>query len=198
MSVNFNFSKRTKILAAVAAALAVICAAQFLLGLRSPSKAFKLKAEPDYISVENAGATTVLQKSESGWIYGAEALDQNKVELLTKSLSPLTTLGVTSRSASQAALERYGLDKPLKVCLKSKDKTLLSILIGKDSSSGAQSYIQLEGKKEIYLARGKLRSTWEIDASALKPDPKPEAEPQSDGSESSGEGGQADETEKAI
>ena len=127
MSVNFNISRRTKILACVAAALAIVCAAQFLLGLRSPQKNFKLKGEPDYISIENSGATLVLQKSESGWISGTEALDSNKVNLLIKSLSPLATLGVTSRSASEAALERYGLDKPIKVCLKAKDKNLLSL-----------------------------------------------------------------------
>ena len=82
MSVNFNISRRTKILACVAAALAIVCAAQFLLGLRSPQKNFKPKGEPDYISIENSGATLVLQKSESGWISGTEALDSNKVNLL--------------------------------------------------------------------------------------------------------------------
>ena len=51
MSDIFNLSKRTKILACVAAALAVICAAQFFTGLKSPQKTFKAKGEPDYISV---------------------------------------------------------------------------------------------------------------------------------------------------
>ena len=197
MSEKFNLSKRTKILSCVAAALAVICAAQFLMGLRSPRKVFKLKAEPDYISVDNAGTTTVLQKSDSGWICGAEALDQNKVGLLVKSVSPLTTLGVTSRSASEAALERYGLDKPIKVCLKSKGKVLLSFSVGKDSSSGTQSYIQLEGKKEIFLARGNYRTGWSIDISALKPDPKEEAAENSGAENNSAEEAPA-ETEKSI
>lgn len=191
MSVNFNISKRTKILAAVAAALALVCAAQLLLGLRSPRKVFKLKSEPDYISVENSGTTTVLQKNDSDWICGTEALDANKVGLLIKGFSPLTTLGVTSRSASEAALERYGLDNPIKVCLKAKGKDLLTVLIGKNSSSGTQCYIQVNGKKEIFLARGNFRTAWEIKVDALKPDPKPEAAPenseQSDESKSDSE-----------
>ena len=195
MSVNFNISRRTKILACVAAALAIVCAAQFLLGLRSPQKNFKLKGEPDYISIENSGATLVLQKSESGWISGTEALDSNKVNLLIKSLSPLATLGVTSRSASEATLERYGLDKPIKVCLKAKDKNLLSLSIGKNGSSGSQSYVQVNGKGEIYLARRNLRSDWDVKIDSLKPEQKAEAEPQDDGSASGQESGEA---EKAI
>ena len=128
---------------------------------------------------------------------GAEALDQNKVGLLVKSVSPLTTLGVTSRSASEAALERYGLDKPIKVCLKAKGKVLLSFSVGKDSSSGTQSYIQLEGKKEIFLARGNYRTGWSIDISALKPDPKEEAAENSGAENNSAEEAPA-ETEKSI
>ena len=191
MSVNFNFSKRTKILACVAAALAVICAAQFLLGLRSPQKAYKLKSEPDYISIENSGNVLVLQKSDGGWVCGADALDQDKVDRLAKSHSPLTTLGVTSRSASEAALERYGLDNPIKVSLKAKDKALLTVSIGKDSSSGSQSYVQVNGKKEICLARGKLRSTWSVDVGSLKPEKEPEPAAESESSES-------EESEKKI
>jgi len=184
MNFDFNISKRTKILACVAAALAVICAAQFLLGLRSPQKTFKFKGTPDYISVENAGSNYVLQKNDAGeWLCGTEIMDTGKVELLQKSFSPLVTLGVTSRSASEAALERYGLDKPIVLRVQAKGKPMLSILIGKDSASGSQSYIQFEGKKEIYLARGNLRAAWGIDISSLRPDPKPEAADESENSE---------------
>lgn len=175
MNFNFNISKRTKILAGVAAALAVICVVQFLLGLRSPQKTFKLKGTPDYISIENSGNKIVLQKNGDNWICDNQELDANKVEALLRSVVPLKTLGVTSRSASEAVLERYGLDKPITVRAKAKDKDLISFLIGKDSSSGAQAYIQIEGKKEIYLAKGSLRATWQIDLDKLKPEPKEEA-----------------------
>ena len=179
MNVNVNFSNRTKILAAVAATLAVICAAQLLLGLRSPQKTFKLKSEPDFISIESDGKTTTLNKNDNGeWFCASELLDTAKVELTQKSFNPLKTLGVTSRSSSKAALERYGLDNPVSLRVQSKGKTLLSILIGKDSSSGKQSYIQIEGKKEIYLARGNLRTLWgNFSVDAMKPDPKTEEAP---------------------
>ena len=171
-------------MACVAAALAVICAAQFLLGLRSPQKTFKLKGAPDYISVENAGTNTVFQKNDAGeWLCETELLDTKKVEVLLSTVNPLKTLGITSRSASDAALERYGLDKPIVLRVRSKGKTLLSILIGKDSASGSQSYVQLEGKKEIYLTRGNLRTGWEIKVDMLKPDPKPEPAPESENTE---------------
>lgn len=172
MNINFNISKRTKILAAIAAALALVCAIQFLLGLRSPQKTFKFKGEPDYISVENSGSKIVFQKSGDAWFSDSQPLDSAKVESLKASFTPLRTLGVTSRSSSEAALERYGLDKPITIRVMAKDKTLLSFLIGKDSTTGAQSYIQIEGKKEIFLAKGGLRSLWQIDLEKLKPAPK--------------------------
>ena len=188
MSVNFNFSKRTKILAAVAALLAAVCVLQFLLGLKSPQKTFKLKSAPDYISVENSEKSFVLQKNDDGeWFCGTEKMDAAKIEILIKSFSPLTTLGVTSRSASGAALERYGLDKPVLIRAKAKNKELLSIAIGKDSSSGSQSYVQLDGKKEIYLARGNLRTAWDIDKSALLPAPEPAPDAKAEEAESKSE-----------
>ena len=188
MSVNFNFSKRTKILAAVAALLAVVCVLQFFLGLKSPQKTFKLKSAPDYISVENSEKSFVLQKNDDGeWFCGTEKMDAAKIEILIKSFSPLTTLGVTSRSASGAALERYGLDKPVLIRAKAKNKELLSIAIGKDSSSGSQSYVQLDGKKEIYLARGNLRTAWDIDKSALLPAPEPAPDAKAEEAESKSE-----------
>lgn len=174
MNSNFNISKRTKILAATTAALAVICAAQFLIGLKSPQKTFKFKGTPDYISIENSGNKIVLQKSGDNWICDNQELDANKVEALQKSFVPLKTLGVTSRSANEAALERYGLDKPITVRAKEKDKELISFLIGKDGPSGSQAYIQIEGKKEIYLAKGNLRTLWQIDLESLKPEAKEE------------------------
>lgn len=199
MNINFNISKRTKILACVAAALAVVCAAQFLLGLRSPQKTFKLKGAPDYISVENLGNATILQKNDADeWLCETELLDTNKVEVLLSSVNPLKTLGVTSRSASEATLERYGLDKPIVLRIRSKDKPLLSILIGKDSASGSQSYVQLEGKKEIYLTRGNLRTAWEIKVDMLKPDPKPEPAPESENSQGQEEAADSGEAGKTI
>ena len=174
MNSNFNISKRTKILAATTAALAVICAAQFLMGLKSPQKTFKFKGTPDYISIENSGNKIVLQKSGDNWICDNQELDANKVEALQKSFVPLKTLGVTSRSANEAALERYGLDNPITVRAKEKDKELISFLIGKDGPSGSQAYIQIEGKKEIYLAKGNLRTLWQIDLESLKPEAKEE------------------------
>ncbi len=102
---------------------------------------------------------------------------------------------MTSRSASEAALERYGLDKPIKVCLKAKDKNLLSLSIGKNGSSGSQSYVQVNGKGEIYLARRNLRSDWDVKIDSLKPEQKAEAEPQ-DGDSASGQ--ESGEAEKAI
>ena len=168
MKGNLNISNRTKILSCAAVILAIICAVQFLLGLRTPQKNFTVKGEADCISIESAGKSLVLQKNGGDWYCESERLDNEKVERMAKTFSPLTTLGTTSRSTSQSALERYGLDEPIAVTAKSKGKELISFLVGKDSSGGSQAYVQVNGKKEIYLAKGSLRTIWSADLESLK------------------------------
>ncbi|MEE3411331.1 MAG: DUF4340 domain-containing protein [Treponema sp.] len=178
MSDKVNFSKRTKILAAVAAALFVICAAQFFIGLKSPQKTFRVKGEPDYISVENSGNTLVLQRNGSDWFCGAQKLDKAKMDSLVKSLSIVKTLNVASRSDSAATLERYGLDQAISIQAKMGAKDFQKILVGKESVSGSQAYVKLGGKKEIYLAQGNLRRDWTFSLDDLK-EKEPE-EPKAD------------------
>lgn len=178
MSDKVNFSKRTKILAAVAAALFVICAAQFFIGLKSPQKTFRVKGEPDYISVENSGNTLVLQRNGSDWFCGAQKLDKAKMDSLVKSLSIVKTLNVASRSDSAATLERYGLDQAISVQAKMGAKDFQKILVGKESVSGSQAYVKINGKKEIYLAQGNLRRDWTFSLDDLK-EKEPE-KPQAD------------------
>ncbi len=185
MSDKVNFSKRTKILAAVAAALFVICAAQFFIGLKSPQKTFKAKGEPDYISVENSGNTIVLQRNGSDWFCGAQKLDKAKMDSLVKSISAVKTLNVASRSDSAATLERYGLDQAIQIQAKMGARDFQKILVGKESVSGSQAYVKINGKKEIYLAQGNLRRDWTFSLDDLK-EKEPE-EPQADESAQSDE-----------
>ena len=188
MTDKFNFSKRTKILAGVAAVLAVICVAQFFLGLKSPQKTFKVKGEPDYISVENSGSALVLQRNGSDWFCGAQKLDKAKMDSLVKSLSVVKTLNVASRSDSAATLERYGLDQAISIQAKMGAKDFQKILVGKESVSGSQAYVKVNGKKEIYLAQGNLRRDWTFSLDDLKEkEPEKSEEPQSDDSAQSDE-----------
>lgn len=168
MNIALNISKRTKILACVAAALAVICATQFFLGLKSPQKTFRAKGEPDYISVDNSGSVLVLQRNGSDWFCGVQKLDKAKMDMLVKSVSVVTTLNMASRSETPAALERYGLDKPILVEAKIGGRAFQKISIGKESVSGSQAYVQLNEKKEIYLAKGNLRRDWTLTLDDLK------------------------------
>ena len=185
MSDKVNFSKQTKILAAVAAALFVICAVQFFMGLKSPQKTFRAKGEPDCISVENSGNTLVLQRNGSDWFCGAQKLDKAKMDSLVKSISAVKTLNVASRSDSAAALERYGLDQAISIQAKMGAKDFQKILVGKESVSGSQAYVKINGKKEIYLAQGNLRRDWTFSLDDLK-EKEPE-EPQADESAQSDE-----------
>lgn len=150
-------TKRRIILIGVAGALAAIYIAQILLSLRSPQKTFTVKETPDFISIENSGELITAQKSGDEWICGANVLDATKVEYLVNEICNIKTLGVATRAADQNALTLYGLDAPITVCAKAGGKDLCTLLIGKESATGSQVYIQFAGKKEIYLAQGNLR-----------------------------------------
>ena len=90
------------------------------------------------------------------------------MDSLVKSISAVKTLNVASRSDSAAALERYGLDQAIVIEAKLGSKTFQKILVGKESVSGSQAYVQLDGKKEIYLAQGNLRRDWTFSLDDLK------------------------------
>ena len=173
-----NVSKRTKALAVIAAALAVIYIIQTLAGLKSPQKEFKVKENPDYISFENSGSVIPLQKNGDAWFSNGVPLDSSKVENLVSQFVLIKTLSLAARNSDAAALERYGLEKPITVRAKSGGKDLRTVLVGKESASGSQCYIQFEGKKEIYLAQGNLRRdwTWTLDDIKQKEEKQEDAE----------------------
>lgn len=160
-------TKRRMILICIAGALAMIFAAQILLGLRSPQKNFKVKETADFISIENSSEIISLKKNGDEWFCAEKKADAKKAEYLLEEFSEVQTLGVAARSADEAALERYGLDAPIIVRAKSGEKDLRAIFIGKESTSGSQAYVQIEGKKEIFLAQGNLRRDFTFSASDI-------------------------------
>ena len=160
-------TKRRMILICIAGALAMIFAAQILFGLRSPQKNFKAKETADFISIENSGEIISLEKNGDEWFCAQKKADATKAEYLLEKFSEMQTLGVAARSADEAALERYGLDAPIVVRAKSGERDLRAIFIGKESTSGSQAYVQIEGKKEIFLAQGNLRRDFTFSASDI-------------------------------
>ena len=64
-------------------------------------------------------------------------------------------------------------------------KDFQKILVGKESVSGSQAYVKVNGKKEIYLAQGNLRRDWTFSLDDLK-EKEPEV-PQTDESAQSDE-----------
>lgn len=159
-----KMTKRRTILICIAGALAAIFVAQILLGQRSPRKNFKVKEIPDFISIENSGETISLTKNGEEWFCAEKKADARKVEHLLEEFCEVQTFGIVARSANEAAFERYGLNSPIIVRAKSGEKNLRSIFIGKESTSGSQFYVQIEGKKEIFLAQGNLRRDFTFSA----------------------------------
>lgn len=150
-------TKRRTILICIAGALAAIFVVQIFLGMRSPQKTFKIKEKADFISIENSGETILLEKKGDEWFCASKKSDVKKAEYLVEKFCEVQTLGIVARSADDATLARYGLDAPIVVRGRAKEKDLRAIFIGKESASGSQAYVRIGSKKEIFLAQGNLR-----------------------------------------
>lgn len=162
---------RTKILAATAAVLAVIYCIQVIISHNDGIREIKIKNGAEYISVENTSGSYELEKTDGTWhLRGSEyPADEKAAGKIADACSNIKLLQTVSKSSSDFSMERYGLDEPVRVTIRgSKNKKSLNLLIGKVSVTGLQTYIQVEGKKDIFLAQGNLHDMFSAAESSLR------------------------------
>ena len=73
-------------------------------------------------------------------------------------------------TGGDAVDERYEIDKANAIVVKAYkgNELVRTLTIGKASSTGSQSYVTLDDKKDIYLVSGTLRDTFKKDVAALR------------------------------
>ncbi len=173
-----NLMLRKIILAGGVVLLAVIYIVQLISGSRSSVKDFIVDKTFDTIEITSADNGTVLLKRYGDfWKVGDEEADNGKAKMISDSARAVKTLSVISKSSSEDAIERYGFTDAQKITVKVSDngKEYLSFEVGKDAANGQQNYIRVNGKNEIYLASGALRSRFGVKADELKAPKKEEA-----------------------
>ncbi len=164
-------NRKTILLSAIAV-LAAVYVLQTVLSSRSPVKLLKLKEKPDVILIEKEGKQIKLAMEGGLWYLGdnKQAADDKKAAELVDAVTSIKVLGSVSHSSSETELNRYGLAdaQTIKVTVNRGEKTLRSIVIGKDASSASQTFIQLDGSSETLLAGGSIRSAFTVDEESLK------------------------------
>ena len=165
-------SKRKIILLTACVLLLGIYIAQLASSLRSSVKNKTLGADPDKLTIENASAVIELAKSDDGWTVGERRYkaDTNTVDALVNAVKNIRVLDTVAQAGSDAVDERYEIDKANAIVVKAYkgNELVRTLTIGKASSTGSQSYVTLDGKKDIYLVSGTLRDTFKKDVAALR------------------------------
>lgn len=165
-------SKRKIILLTACVLLLGIYIAQLASSLRSSVKNKTLGADPDKLTIENASAVIELAKSDDGWTVGERRYkaDTNTVDALVNAVKNIRVLDTVAQAGSDAVDERYEIDKANAIVVKAYkgNELVRTLTIGKASSTGSQSYLTLDGKKDIYLVSGTLRDTFKKDVTALR------------------------------
>ena len=165
-------SKRKIILLTACVLLLGIYIAQLASSLRSSVKNKTLGADPDKLTIENANAVIELAKSDDGWTVGERRYkaDTNAVDALVNAVKNIRVLDTVAQAGSDAVDERYEIDKTNAIVVKAYkgNELVRTLTIGKTSSTGSQSYLTLDGKKDIYLVSGTLRDTFKKDVAALR------------------------------
>lgn len=156
---------RKIILLSSIAVLIFIYGIQLILNNKSPIKIYKLKETPNKITITNQNNEITLEKVEDIWyIKNTDFLaDEDIIEEFIDSICNIKTLGIVSNSNAESELERYGLNeiKTIKVNAFNSDKTIRSIIIGKDSVSPDHNYIRIDSSQNTLLAAGNLRNIYD-------------------------------------
>ncbi len=163
---------RKTILLAACAALLAVCIVQAIMSLKPPVEELTLSESPDKITITGAGLDVLLTLEGNTWYVGSDnfsvsAADSGRILNAVKEIKVLDVIGKTGNEAME---ERYELDaaKAITVTAFKADKTLRTITVGKTSSTGSQTYIALDGKKDILLAATNLRSAFDKSADDLR------------------------------
>ncbi|MCR4736320.1 MAG: DUF4340 domain-containing protein [Treponema sp.] len=151
---------RKIILLAGCALLLCICIIQALTSANDKVKIFEFSEDPDEIVLENANGSISIVKNGESWLLGDKkypAADSSISDMIN-TFKSIKALDKVAFASSEESLARYDLNEGKKItALAKKDgKVLRSLAVGKDATSGSQSYITIDGGKDIYLATGNL------------------------------------------
>lgn len=165
--------KTRKIVLLIAcAALLLICILQSVLKNTGKTKTFDLKETPDEIVITTPAENFKIVRENDAWVVGEKKYpaNENSVQDIVDSLSSIRVLESVTSASSETVISQYGLNEGKVVTVEAKKdgKTLRTVKVGKDSTAGSQSYITVDGGKEIYLATGNLGGTMNTKVETLR------------------------------
>ena len=171
-----KFALKKLILLSVVALLFVIFIFQQIFTGRNKMYTLQVKKAIDEISIEQSGRTVLLKKDGENWIVASKEnpdetfqTEANAVSSIEDAIKSVRIVGTASRGISDRS-ERYGLSENERITVSalSKGKIQRVLKVGKDSSSGNQSYIQSDKKSSVLIANKPLHSVFNKTVSSLR------------------------------
>jgi hypothetical protein len=165
-------TRRKIVLLSACGALLCIYILQLVFASKNTVKTVKLDSDPDTVLIERNGTSVTLAKNGSAWTVGDKKYPANEstADAIVNAIKTISVLDTTGRAGTDSADERYelGRDKAITVTASAAGKTLRTVTIGKKSSTGSQTYVLIDGGKEIRLVSGNLQDTFGKSADDLR------------------------------
>ncbi len=152
---------RKIVLLALIPVLLCIYILQVVSGNRNTVKYLTLEEEADTVLITKGDGTEIkVFKEGESWFAGDKKypVDESTAKTLVSEISSIKILETVSSSAADKA--RYGLDDAAAVtaALYKDGKLLRTVGVGKASPTAQQTYITVDGGKDIYLSSGAITS----------------------------------------
>ena len=166
-------TKRKTILIVLDVVLIAILIMQCVFLKGDGSKSFTLKETPDEIILNNKGEEiSLFFNNDNEWVVSDKGYPTNyaTVDQMLDSIIDIKTIEKIGSTTKQGNLEKYQLDDANKITVVAKKdgEVLRTLELGKNASTGSQTYITLDGKNDIYLASGGLKFSFDKTLNAIR------------------------------
>lgn len=163
---------RKLILLIADAVLLIALVLQFVLKAGDKVHTFELKDEPDTIAVTTPTESFSFVKENGNWFVGDKKypVNESNVQNIVDALMEVKVLDKVAVANNEAVAARYELSdgKNIKVVASKDGKVVRTLNLGKASTASSQSYITVDESKDIYLAGGNIKNTFDRDLSYFR------------------------------
>lgn len=164
-----SIKTRKIILLSSIAVLALVYVMQLLFTGRSTVKSYKIEKEITAIEIESLSGKNRIEREDGKWFLSDARypVSENRASEFVNAVKEIKVLG---KASSSSDMDRYGLSEGSLIQVKAycDHELVRSISVGKNSSTGNQCYIMLEGKSDILLAQGALANTFSSSADDIR------------------------------
>lgn len=139
--------------------LLVIYILQLTFDSKGKIKEVKPKVAITKIEIKKADKKDLtLEKQDENWLVNSKHPANSEIaDYILAAIDDIKIIDTVSKTSNEAELEKYGFSNPFYVSgYSASGEIVQKIIVGKTTTTGNQTYIKFDNKKEIYLVSGNL------------------------------------------